>query len=43
MPSKVWGKITYLFPNLTGVKKGINEYIPHFMMDVITYPGRDLS
>ena len=40
MPSKVWDEITYPFPNFNGctveVWKWISNFIPHFMMDVIT-------
>ena len=42
MPSKVWDAITHPFPNLNGyiveVWKWISNYIPHFILDVITYP-----
>ena len=42
MPSKVWGEITYQFPNFNGAAVEIWEwtrnFIPHFIMDVITYP-----
>ena len=34
MPSKVWDEIAYPFPNLNGV----SNFIPYFIMDVITYP-----
>ena len=33
MPSKVWDEITYPFLYFNG------NFIPHFIMDVITYPG----
>ena len=33
-PSKVWDYITYPFPSLNG----LNNFIPHFIMDVIIYP-----
>ena len=36
MPSKVWDEITYPFPNFKGAT--INNFIPHFIMNVITYP-----
>ena len=46
MPSKVCDEITYLFPNFNGatveVWELINNFIPHFMMGVITYPCWDL-
>ena len=42
MPGKVWDGITYPFPNFNGatveVWEWINNFIPHFIMDVITYP-----
>ena len=45
MPSKVWDEITYPYPNLNGhaVKfwEWISSFIPHFKMDVITYPCWD--
>ena len=47
MPSTVWDEITYPFLNFNGctieVWEWINIFIPHFVMDVITYPCRDLS
>ena len=37
-PSKVWKEITYPFPNSTvGVCELKSNYIPHFIMGVITY------
>ena len=40
MPTKVWGEITYPFPNFNGatveVWKWICIFIPHFIMDMIT-------
>ena len=45
MPRKVWGEITYPFPNFNGavvdVWGWISNFIPHFMIDVITYPCWD--
>ena len=42
MPSKVWGEITYEFPNLNGAAVEIGEWISNFtlrfIMVVITYP-----
>ena len=47
MCSKVWDEITDPFPNFTGgtikVWEWISNFIPHFVMDVITYPCWDLS
>ena len=44
---KVWGEIIYPFPNFNGSTVGvwecINNFIPRFIIDVITYPWRDLS
>ena len=37
MPGKVWDEITYAFPNFNW----ISDFIPCFMMDVITYPCCD--
>ena len=41
MSSKVWDEITYPFPNFNGcaieVWEWISEFIPHFILDVITY------
>ena len=38
MPSKVWGEITYPFPNVNGctdeVRVWVSNLIPHFIMDV---------
>ena len=46
-PSKVWDEIFYPSPNFNGcaieVWKWISSYIPHFEMDIITYPCYDLS
>ena len=40
-PCNVWDEITYPFPNFNGctvdVWEWINNFIPHFIMDVITY------
>ena len=45
MPSEVWDEITYPFPNFDDatveVWQWINDFVPHFMMDVITYPCWD--
>ena len=45
MPSKVWDKITYPFPNFNDatveVSEWISNFIPHFVMGVITYPCWD--
>ena len=42
MPSKVWDKISYPFPNSNGctieICDTISTFTPHFTMDVITYP-----
>ena len=41
-PNKMWDEITYQFPNFNGctvrVWERMNNSIPHFTMDVITYP-----
>ena len=41
-PSKVWGEITYPFPNFNGATVEVWEwmyyFIAHFMIGVITYP-----
>ena len=43
MPGKVWHEIIYPFPNFNGatfdVWESISNFIPHFIIDVITYPG----
>ena len=45
MFGKVWEEITYPFLNFNvwtiEVKKWISNFIPHFIMDVITYPYWD--
>ena len=45
MPSKVWEEIINPFLNINGstveVKEWISNYIPHNLMDVITYPCWD--
>ena len=45
MLGKVWDEITYPFLNFNGaaveVLEWISNYIPHFIMDVITYPCWD--
>ena len=42
MSSKVWDKFTYPFPNFNGatveVWEYISNFIPHYMMDIATYP-----
>ena len=47
MLSKVWDKITYPFLNFNGytveVCDWICNFIPHIIMDVITYQCRGLS
>ena len=47
LPSKVWDEIAYPFPNFNGftieVSKWMSNFIPHFMMGVITYPCWDLN
>ena len=47
MPSKVWDEITDPFPNFNGctieVWEWISNFIPHIMMDVITYPPVNIS
>ena len=44
-PLKAWGEITYPFLNFNGctveVYEWISNFIPYFIMDVITYPCRD--
>ena len=46
MPSKLWDEMTYSFPNFNGVTvevwEGIVNFIPHFMMYVITYSFPDI-
>ena len=45
MPAKVWDEITYTFLNFSGTniegKESVSNFIPHFIMDVITYPFSD--
>ena len=45
MPSKVGDEMTYPFPNFNGAAvegwESISNFIPHIMMDVITYPSWD--
>ena len=45
MPSEVWDDITYSFPNFNGttveVWGWISNFIPDFIMGVITYPCWD--
>ena len=47
MPSKVWDEITCPFPNFSGTAVEVWEwrsnFIPHLVMDVITYSCCDLS
>ena len=43
MPSKVWGEISYPNGYTVEVWEWINNFIPHFMMDVITYPCWNLK
>ena len=44
---KVWCEITHPFPNFNGstvdILEWISNFIPHFLMDVITYPCWDES
>ena len=45
MASKVWDEITYSLPNFNGatveVWEWISNFVPHIIMDVITYPCKD--
>ena len=45
MPSKVCGEITYPFPNFNGatvkIWEGISNFLPYFIINVITYPYWD--
>ena len=45
MSSEVWDEITYSFPNFNGctieIWELIRNVIPHYIMDVITYPCKD--
>ena len=45
MPSKVWEQIIYSFPNFSvsniEIWEWISNFIPHFIMNVITYPHWD--
>ena len=45
MPSKMWDEIIYPFPNFNGctveVWGWMSNLVPHFTMDVITYPCWD--
>ena len=45
MPCNVWDEITYPFLNFNGctveVQEWISNFIPHFIMDVTTYPRWD--
>ena len=47
MIGNVWGPIAYPFLNFNGctveVKEWISNFIPHFIMDEITYPCWDVS
>ena len=38
MASKVWDEIIYPFPNDVEVWEWISNFIPRFIMDVVTYP-----
>ena len=42
MPRKELDEITYLFQNFSGttveVWEWISDFMPHFIMDVVTYP-----
>ena len=43
--SKVWGEITYPFPNINDgtveILELISNFTPHIIMNVITYPSQD--
>ena len=45
MPDNVWGEITYPFSDFNvaaiDVWELLGNFIPHFIMDVITYPCWD--
>ena len=45
MHYKIWDELTYPFLNFNGctveVYEWISNFIPHFIMDVITYPWLD--
>ena len=45
MPTKVWDEIAYPFQNFNGVTvevwEWISNFIPHIIMDVITYAGHN--
>ena len=47
MPGEMWDEIIYPFLNFNGwtveVKERISNFLSHFIIDVITYLGRDLS
>ena len=47
MLNKVWNEMIYPFPNFNGytikVWEWIDDFIPHFIMDVVSYPGEDLN
>ena len=47
MPSKLWDEITYPLPNFDGctleVWEWVSNFIPHIIMDVITYPCWDYT
>ena len=42
MPGKVWFEISHLFPNWNACtdegSELVSNFVPNFMMDVITYP-----
>ena len=42
---KMWDEIIYPFPNFNGIiaeiRERLNDFIPHFDMDLITYPCLD--
>ena len=45
MPIKEWDEITHPIPNLNDatveVRQSISNFIPHILMDVITYAGHN--
>ena len=46
LPGEMWDEITYPFPNFNGatveVWEWTSNFIPHLIMDFITYPCWDL-
>ena len=45
MPNRVWDEITYPFPNFDSctveVEEWVSNFVPYFIMDVITFPCWD--